>query len=80
VSTHSDHTLPGEDLREADGVAGGLADVSVVKVNGRCCECFGHELVKTGGVQIRTDCDGSFFIGGVHEGIESLGRVCPHGE
>ena len=31
-------------------------------------------------MQIRTDCDGSFFISGVHEAIESLGRVCPHGE
>jgi len=31
ASAHRGHTLPGEGLREADGVAGGLADVSVVK-------------------------------------------------
>ena len=31
ASTHRDPTLPGEGLREAEGVAGGLADMSVVK-------------------------------------------------
>ena len=30
-------------------------------------------------MQIRTDRDGSFFISGVHEAIESLGHVCSDG-
>jgi len=42
------HPLPGEGLGQADGVAGGLADVGVVQepVDGRGGEGLGHELVE----------------------------------
>lgn len=41
---------------------------------------FGHELVEAGGVQVRADREGAFFVGCIHDPVEALGGVGGHGQ
>lgn len=75
-------SFPGEGLGESNGVAAGLADMGVVQepVNGCCGQGLGHQFVEAGGAQIRADGGGAFFVGGVHDPVESFGGVGGHRE
>ena len=44
-------------------------------VNGGGGQCFGHDLVEAGGVQVARDGNRSAFVGSVDEAIESFGGV-----
>jgi hypothetical protein len=59
------YSLPGQGLGESDGIAAGLADVGVVQEPVHRCrgQGFGHQLIEAGGVQVRADRDGAFFVG-----------------
>ena len=74
--------MSGECLGEADGVAGGLADVGVVEepVDGGGGQCLGHQLVERCWVQVRGDRDGAFLVAGVDQPVEPLGGVDGDGE
>jgi hypothetical protein len=74
--------LSGEGLGESDAVAAGLAEVGVVEepVDGGGGQGLGHELVESGGVQIRGDRDAAAFVGGIDESVESFGGVGSHGQ
>jgi hypothetical protein len=49
-------------------------------VNGRGGQCFGHQFVKTSGVQVRGDRHRAFLIRGVDQPVETLGGVGRHRE
>ncbi len=69
--------LSGEGLGEPDAVAVGLAEVGVVQEpvdgGGGGGQGLGHELVESGGMQVRRDRDAAAFVGGVDEAVESFG-------
>jgi hypothetical protein len=68
-------------LGQADAVAAGDANVGVVQeaVDGGGGQSFGHQLVETGGVQVRRDRYRSAFVGGIDEPVEALGGVRRYG-
>ena len=69
--------MPGDGLGQANRLTGGLADVGVVQepVDGRGGQRFGHQLVKTCGVQVRGDRHRAFLVGGVDQPVEAFGGV-----
>ena len=77
ISAQGLHLLSGEGLGESDAVAAGLAQVGVVEepVDGGGGQGLGHELVESGGVQIRGDRHAAAFVGGVDEAVEPFGGV-----
>ena len=61
---HGAGSFPVLGLHEPDGLAAGLAEVGVVEepVHGRGGDGFGHELVESGGVDIRADRQGPLLV------------------
>jgi hypothetical protein len=44
-------------------------------VNERCGDGAWHEFPEPGGMQVRADSDGPFFVGGVNEPVEAFGGI-----
>ena len=76
------HPLPGEGLGQADGLAGGLADVGVVQepVDRGRGEGLGHQLVEGRRVEVGGQRDRAFLVRGIDQAVEALGGVGGNGQ